>query len=100
MSTMTSRLLAAGLIERHVDELELRSNVITLSKYGESLLEKIHHEWREVDREMCAVIGVENADHLATFAGQIRNAFGGFTPGEVKSDAGASASLPGCPQSL
>lgn len=100
MSTMTSRLLAAGLIERHVDERELRSNVLTLSKYGESLLERIHQEWREVDREMCEVIGVEDAERLANLSRQIRDAFGGFTPGDVKSNTGASASSPTSPESL
>jgi DNA-binding MarR family transcriptional regulator len=81
MSTMTSRLLTAGLIERHVDERELRSNVLTLSKHGKSLLERIHQEWREIDQEICEAIGLENADQLASTAFRLRNALGGFVPG-------------------
>ena len=42
MSTMTKRLLDAGLIERRVDEREIRSNVLRLSNRGKSLLEKIY----------------------------------------------------------
>lgn len=98
MSTMTSRLLTAGLIEKHVDERELRSNVLTLSKHGESLLKEIYREWREIDREICDVIGVENAAHLATLAYELRNAFGGSTPGGEDLDKDTSVSSPKSPK--
>ncbi len=81
MSTMTSRLLTAGLIEKQVDEQELRSNVLTLSGDGQRLLKKIYREWREVDREICDLIGVENAKLLKSLTCQLRNALGGSTPG-------------------
>ena len=82
MSTMTSRLVAAGLIERHVDVQEQRSNVLKLTRHGSSLLEQIHQEWQEIDREITEVIGDENAARFAAFSLQLRNAFGGSTPGE------------------
>jgi DNA-binding MarR family transcriptional regulator len=81
MSTMTSRLLAAGLIEKHVDEQELRSNVLELSVHGRSLLEEIYREWQKIDQEICAVIGVDNAELLATITYELRNGFNGSTPG-------------------
>lgn len=81
MSTMTARLLTAGWIEKHVDERELRSNVLTLSRHGNGLLKKIRREWREIDQELCEVMGAENATRLAALAYELRNAFGGSTPG-------------------
>jgi DNA-binding MarR family transcriptional regulator len=84
MSTMTARLLAAGLIEKQIDEQELRSNVLTLSRQGQRLLKKIHWEWREVDREICDVLGVENVSQLRSLTCQLRNALGGSTPGGDK----------------
>lgn len=82
MSTMTKRLLQAGLIERQVDEREIRSNVLRLSNHGRSLLETIYREWREIDREITKAIGSENAEHLADLTFRLRNALGGFMPGE------------------
>lgn len=86
MSTMTVRLLEAGLIERQVDGRELRSNVLRLSKRGKSLLKSIYREWREIDREISEAIGPENAKHLADLTLELRNALGGFTPGGESQD--------------
>lgn len=93
MSTMTTRLLTAGLIEKRVDEQELRSNVLKLSKHGESLLTQIYEVWREVDREIGEAIGPENATQLVTITRELRNAFGGFTPGESKLNSEKSKSM-------
>ncbi len=82
MSTMTARLLEAGLIERQVDERELRSNVLRLSERGKALLKAIYREWRAMDREISDAIGPQNAEELAGLTYQLRNALGGFTPGE------------------
>lgn len=82
MSTMTTRLLTAGLIERRVDEQELRSNVLTLSEHGNSLLTDIYQVWRQMDQEIDAAIGEEHAVQLAMITRKLRHAFGGFTPGE------------------
>lgn len=87
MSTMTVRLLEAGLIERQVDEHELRSNVLRLSKRGKSLLKSIHREWQEIDREISDTIGPKNARNLAGLTYQLRNALGGSTPGEPSAKA-------------
>ena len=81
MSTMTVRLLEAGLIERQVDESELRSNVLRLSKRGKSLLKSIYREWQAMDSEISDAIGSKNTKHLAGLTHQLRNALGGFTPG-------------------
>jgi hypothetical protein len=35
-----------------------------------------------MDREISEAIGSENAGHLADLTFQLRNALGGFTPGE------------------
>lgn len=91
MSTMTSRLVAAGLIERHVDAHEHRSNVLKLTQHGNSLLKKIHQEWEKIDRECTEVIGEENTAQFAAFSLQLRNAFGGSTPGDECLDKGALA---------
>ena len=72
MSTMTVRLLEAGLIERHVDEHELRSNVLRLSKRGKSLLKSIYREWRAMDREISDVLA-DRADHPAGDADHDQN---------------------------
>lgn len=82
MSTMTKRLLEAGLIERQVDEHETRSNVLRLSSRGKSLLKTIYREWRRVDEEIASAIGAENAEHLAELTYLLRNALGGCAPGQ------------------
>ena len=86
ISTMTTRLLAAGLIEKRVDELELRSNVLKLSAHGKSSLAEIYRVWKEMDQEIDTAIGSENAIQLGLITHKLRNAFGGFTPGENKSN--------------
>ena len=92
MSTMTSRLLAAGLIERNVDAQEQRSNVLKLTRHGNNLLEQVYRVWQAIDREIAEVLGKENAARYAAFSLQLRNAFGGSTPGEERLDEGAVAS--------
>ncbi len=91
MSTMTARLLKAGLIEKCADEGELRSNILTLTSHGEDLLKAVYREWRAVDREIREAIGSENARRLGSLALQLRNALGGKTPGSETAKAKASA---------
>lgn len=86
MSTMTSRLLKAGLIEKRTDEQELRSNVLKLTEHGQSLLKRIYREWGEIDREIDDLIGAENAEHLGSLTLQLRNVLGGSTPGSENLD--------------
>ena len=92
MSTMTTRLLEADLIERQVDERELRSNVLRLSKRGKDLLKVIYREWRAMDREISDAIGSANAEHLADLGHQLRNALGGYTPGSAAEEDDAPKS--------
>jgi len=91
MSTMTSRLVAAGLIERDVDAHERRSNVLKLTRHGNSLLKQIHQEWEKIDRECTEILGENNAAQFTAFALQLRNAFGGSTPGDACLDNGTPA---------
>ena len=92
MSTMAVRLLEAGLIERRVDEREIRSNVLRLSKHGKSLLKSIYSEWQAMDREISDAIGSGNAEQLAEFTYQLRNNLGGFTPGGNREEDEATTS--------
>lgn len=85
MSTMTSRLVAAGLIQKRPDPEQHRSNLLTLSKRGRGLLNLIYREWREVDREVEAAIGHRQAQRLGALTFDLRNALGGRTPGKPSS---------------
>ena len=91
MSSMASRLLTAGLIERQVDPREHRSKVLKLTQLGYDLLEQIHQQWKEIDRECTGVIGEENTAQFAELSSQLRNAFGGTTPGAESSDENSTA---------
>lgn len=71
MSTMTSRLLTAGLIERHVDAQEQRCNVLKLTRHGNNLLEQIY-------QEIAKVIGKENAAQFTAVTAEIRPQAGGI----------------------
>jgi DNA-binding MarR family transcriptional regulator len=82
MSTMIVRLVELGLITKHVDEGELRSNLLKLSPKGTKLLAKIYILWSETDREIELTLGQKNTEHLTKMTQKLRNALGGFTPGE------------------
>lgn len=92
MSTMTSRLLEADLIKRDVDRKDQRSNVLRLTRFGNSLLKQIHQEWQAIDQECTDVIGEKNIAKFAESTLQLRNAFGGSTPGEESSNNDTEAS--------
>lgn len=83
MSTMTARLLAAGLIERRVNEAERRSNLLSLTERGQALLSVIYEEWASMDRELEATLGAYEATALADLTRRLRDALGGFAPGEL-----------------
>lgn len=86
MSTMTARLIAAGLISRETDPDEARSNILRLTERGESLLSEIHAAWNDVDRMIETLIGPEKAATLSTLARELRDALGGHTPGKAATD--------------
>jgi DNA-binding MarR family transcriptional regulator len=83
MSTMIVRLVELGFIAKRVDQDELRSNVLTMTRRGQKLLERIYLIWAETDREIAASIGAKNTKQLTDLTLQLRNALGGFTPGET-----------------
>ena len=56
--------------------------MLELTPHGDSLLAQIHHEWHEIDREINALIGEENADGFAAYSLQLLKAFGGSPPGD------------------
>ena len=76
MSTMTGRLLKAGLVDRRVDPHELRNNIITLTDRGRGLLEAIHEQWRATDDDIAELIGTDKARQIGQLALELRNAFG------------------------
>ena len=82
MSTMTARLIEAGLITREIDPSETRSNILRLTDSGRSKLTDIHKVWREIDALIAVKIGDENAASLAALASGLRNALGGHAPGQ------------------
>lgn len=81
MSTMTARLIAAGLISRQDHPNEARSYVLRLSERGRGLLSEIHAAWRDVDRLIEETVGAENAASLATLTRALRDGLGGRAPG-------------------
>lgn len=81
MSTMTARLMAAGLISREVDPDQARSNVLRLTPQGAELLDTIHQAWRTIDDEIADLIGAEDAVTLAAITRKLRDKLGGTAPG-------------------
>jgi DNA-binding MarR family transcriptional regulator len=82
MSTMIVRLVELELVTKSVDYKELRSNVVKLTKQGQSLLKQIYRVWVETDREIEKTIGLKKASDLTKITLQLRDALGGFTPGD------------------
>jgi DNA-binding MarR family transcriptional regulator len=83
MSTMIGRLVELGLISKRVDTKELRSNILGMTRRGQKLLKSIYQSWAETDREIEATIGLKNTRLLTDLTLELRNALGGFTPGEL-----------------
>jgi DNA-binding MarR family transcriptional regulator len=81
MSTMTSRLVEAGLITSEPDRQERRCSVLTLTAHGSGVLDAIYAAWRDTDRQIESAIGKDKATVLAALTLELRNALGGRTPG-------------------
>jgi|GEM_PF-3928896 len=60
---------------------ESRSNLLTISPRGRSLLESIYQLWSDTDQEIEAAIGLRDAQQLTDTTRRLRNVLGGFTPG-------------------
>ncbi|WP_424931700.1 MarR family winged helix-turn-helix transcriptional regulator [Amaricoccus macauensis] len=80
MSTMTGRLLHAGLITRAVDPNSRRQNVVELTPRGKTMLDGICEAWSEVDRRIHEVLGKDAEAFLLT-ARRLRDNLGGKVPG-------------------
>ncbi|OSP54229.1 hypothetical protein BV911_13840 [Pseudoruegeria sp. SK021] len=94
MSTMTARLIEAGLISREVHPSEARSNVLRLSAHGRGLLSEIHAVWRDVDLLIDDTIGAENARTLAALTRSLRDGLGGYAPGRDPVTSGPASDKP------
>lgn len=82
MSTMITRMLASGYLDRERDPHEKRSYVLRLSEAGEFLLCDVRAAWLSVDEIVQDKIGAERAAVLFEVARELRNSLGGQTPGE------------------
>ncbi|MCR8726541.1 MarR family winged helix-turn-helix transcriptional regulator [Frigidibacter sp. ROC022] len=80
MSTMTARLIAAGLVSRQTDPAEARRNVLRLSPRGKGLLDEIHAAWDSIDKMIEEKIGPEKAATLAELTRELRDSLGGRAP--------------------
>ena len=80
MSTMTGRLIKAGLINREPDERELRSNRLSLTDKGRDQLKSIYQAWSKMDELLVEALGEEKSETLAANALELRNALGGRAP--------------------
>ena len=81
MSTMTTRLLKAGLIEKARDPDSARGNLLTLSQRGREALGAVYSAWSEMDHLIEGLLGQPKAHTLATLTRELRDALGGRPPG-------------------
>ena len=86
MSTMTDRLLAAGLITREEDPAARRRNLIDLTEAGRAKLDATHAIWATMDDTIRELLGEEDAKAFFRLSLRLRNALGGHPPGQ-KPDA-------------
>jgi DNA-binding MarR family transcriptional regulator len=80
MSTMTTRLIKAGLIEKARDPESARGNLLTLSARGRKALAAVYDAWTEMDRLIESLLGQPKAHSLATLTRELRDALGGMPP--------------------
>jgi DNA-binding MarR family transcriptional regulator len=81
MSTMTTRLIKAGLIEKARDPESARGNLLTLSPRGREALASVYDAWTEMDRMIEDLLGQTKAHSLAALTRELRDALGGRPPG-------------------
>lgn len=83
MSTMTVRLIDADYISREPHPDEARSNVLRLTARGRGLLSDIHAAWRDMDALIAEHIGATETEALTRITRELRDGFGGRTPGAI-----------------
>ena len=81
MSTMTSRLITAGLIEKARNPDATRGNLLTLSAGGRDALTAVYAAWADMDRLVQGLLGQDKARRLAALTRELRDALGGQPPG-------------------
>ncbi len=82
MSTMVTRLQAAGLIHRHGNARDRRADVLSLTRNGRRLLVEIHDVWRDMDEMIAAALGPARAALLAELATELKVHLGGRVAGK------------------
>jgi DNA-binding MarR family transcriptional regulator len=81
MSTMTDRLLAAGLITRNPDPNARRRNLLELTEVGRAKLDAISAAWDAVDAVIQTALGPDDAKTLFRLARRLRDSLGGTPSG-------------------
>lgn len=61
MSTMTSRLIANGFINRQMSVADKRANALELTEDGRAFLKEVHRAWGDIDGIIEQVMGTEVA---------------------------------------
>lgn len=84
MSTMTDRLLTAGLITRKTDPMTRRRNLLELTDAGRAKLDLIFAAWRRVDEILRDAMGPDDAQILFNLSRKLRDRLGGKAPGGSK----------------
>lgn len=82
MSTMTTRLVAAGFLSRNANPRELRSNLLQLTNEGEELLQQIYDVWEEMDDFVEELIGLRAARSLSELTQRLLDELGGNPPAQ------------------
>ncbi len=81
MSTMVTRLENLGFVTRHREPDERRSDVLSLTAQGKTLIQGIRKTWRQTDARIVKAIGAEKAQILGELTAELTFALGGHIPG-------------------
>ncbi|WP_458789742.1 MarR family winged helix-turn-helix transcriptional regulator [Yoonia sp. MH D7] len=80
ISTMTGRLLTAGLIARETNPDQPKSNLVRLTDLGREHISRINDIWSEIDAMIVAKIGEAETEILTRVTHKLRNEMGGVSP--------------------
>lgn len=81
MSTMVKRLCATGLIQRNVDEKDLRSDVLSITTSGKLALGEVRKIWLQMDDDVVGLVGKEKAELVFGILQELKLGLGGRVPG-------------------
>lgn len=82
MSTMTTRLIKAGLIARRKDPDDPRGNLLSLTEQGQQMMVEIAEVWQQIDAFAADQIGPTPFARLTEDAKALRDVLGGKRPGD------------------